>query len=302
MRFSIYQESRVGRRKNNEDRVGYSYSRDALLMVVADGMGGHPQGEVASHIAVQLLIEAFRSEATPRLRDPSRFLENSLMRAHQAILDYAMARGLTDTPRTTCVACLVQDATAHWAHVGDSRLYHLRDGMIRTRTRDHSRVQQLVDEGRIREEAMHAHPERNRIWNCLGSASEPAIELAPPSVLQEGDTVLLCTDGFWSPLSNNGILGGFASADVMTAVPKLMDVAEARAGRDCDNVSVVAMAWAEDASTVPHHISTWKFSDSDITTQVQDFGRLGATNPQMTDEEIERAIDEIRTAIRRNAQ
>ena len=298
MRFSIYQESRLGRRKNNEDRIGYSYSRDALLMVVADGMGGHLQGEVAAHIAVRFLIQAFRNEATPRLREPSRFLEDSILRAHHAILDYAQARRLPDTPRTTCVACLVQDATAHWAHVGDSRLYHIREGTVRTRTRDHSRVQQLVDEGRIREEAMHLHPERNRVWNCLGSLGDPAIEMAPPSILNAGDTVLLCSDGFWTPLSNSGIAGAFASADVMTTVPKLMDMAESRAGRECDNVSVVAMTWDEDASTVPHHVSTRSLSG--ITTQAQDFGS-GSASPDMTDEEIEHAIEEIRMAIRRNS-
>ena len=298
MKFSIYQESRQGRRKNNEDRVGYSYSRDALLMVVADGMGGHLQGEVASHIAVQFLIEAFRGSAKPRVADPPRFIEDGMTRAHHAILDYARARQLPDTPRTTCVACLVQDATAYWAHAGDSRLYHLREGRIRARTLDHSRVQQLVDQGLIREEAAHLHPERNRILNCLGSFTEPLVDHAPAILLHSGDTLLLCTDGLWGPLSNNTILQEFARADLMTAVPELLNAAEARAGRECDNLSAVAMTWAENESTVPHQISTGTLPADMITTRMEVFGHSGQAD--LTDEEIEREIAEIRDAIRRN--
>jgi serine/threonine protein phosphatase PrpC len=298
MKFSIYQESRQGTRRNNEDRVGYAYSREALLMVVADGMGGHLHGEVASHIAVQFMLEEFRCEATPRLADPSRFLEDGMTHAHHAILDYARARRLPETPRTTCVACLVQDGTACWAHVGDSRLYHLREGRIQARTRDHSRVQQLVDEGRIREEAVHAHPERNRILNCLGSLNLPYVELSQPVLLHADDTLLLCSDGFWGPLSNTGISQALAKEGLMTAVPDLINAAEARAGRDCDNLSVVAITWADAAPTAPHQVSTRTLPVNDVSTRLEDFGQSAQTD--LTDEEIERAIEEIRAAIRRN--
>jgi serine/threonine protein phosphatase PrpC len=299
VKFSIYQESRRGKRANNEDRVAYCYSRDALLMVVADGMGGHLHGEVASHIAAQFLIESFRRAAKPRIDEPARFLEPCITQAHHAIVDYARARRLPDSPRTTCVACLVQDATAYWAHVGDSRLYHLREGRIRNRTRDHSRVQQLVDAGRIREEAVGAHPERNRILNCLGSHSEPLVEVSPATLLYAEDILLLCTDGLWGPLSDKGILQAFADADVIKAAPGLLDAAEARARRDCDNLSVVAMKWADDDSTVPHHVSTDTLPMNTISMCLEDFGN--AASAELTDEEIERAIAEIREAIRRNS-
>ncbi len=108
MRFTIFQESRIGRRKSNQDRMAYSYSRDALLMVVADGMGGHLQGEVAAQIAVQYLVESFQREAKPRLNDPFLFLSRGLTNAHCAILDYADERDIEDGPRTTCVACVIQ--------------------------------------------------------------------------------------------------------------------------------------------------------------------------------------------------
>ncbi len=107
MRFTIYQESRVGGRANDEDRTTYCYSRDALLMVVADGMGGHHYGEIAAQIAVQTLADTFQREATPLLADPFRFLQKSMTNAHHAILDYTTRHHLRDTPRTTCVACIV---------------------------------------------------------------------------------------------------------------------------------------------------------------------------------------------------
>ena len=170
MKFTIYQKSRIGRRKSNQDRLAYCYSRDALLMVVADGMGGHRHGEVAAHLAVHSIAEAFRREATPALAEPARFLSQALMNAHGAIVDHAFDKALEDTPRTTVVACVVQDGLAHWAHAGDSRLYLLRDGRLAARTRDHSRVQLLIDQGLLDDEAAAHHPERNRIYSCLGTA------------------------------------------------------------------------------------------------------------------------------------
>ena len=173
MRFTIYQESRQGGRKNNEDRISYCYSRDALLMVVADGMGGHHYGEVASQIAVQTLAEAFQREAKSILPDPFRFLQRSMTNAHSAILDYASRHRLPDTPRTTCVACIVQDNIAYWAHAGDSRLFLMREGKVIAQTKDHSRIRLMVEEGLISEAQAAEHPDRNKIYSCLGSPHAP---------------------------------------------------------------------------------------------------------------------------------
>ncbi|MEI2740174.1 MAG: protein kinase [Chitinophagaceae bacterium] len=158
MKFTIYQESRTGKRANNEDRLAYCYSREALLMVVADGMGGHYYGEVAAQIAVQTLTEAFPNESRPRLRDPFMFLQKGMLNAHRGILDFAGKHHLLDSPRTTCVACIVQNNVAYWAHSGDSRLYLLRNGKALAQTRDHSRVRLLVDQGVISEEQMTVAP------------------------------------------------------------------------------------------------------------------------------------------------
>jgi serine/threonine protein phosphatase PrpC len=243
MQFSIYQESRCGARKSNQDRVAYCYTKDALLMLVADGMGGHLHGETAARIAVRFITDAFGREAKPSLSDPALFLHRSIAGAHRAIIRHAAEGGLREAPRTTCVACVVQDSTACWAHAGDSRLYHIRDGSILAQTKDHSRVQQLIDSGRIRAEAFGAHPERNRIFNCLGSAQPPRVDLSGAVRLHAGDTVILCSDGLWGPLSSKIIGGAVLKRDIMQAAPALLDEAERRAGRECDNLSVIAVTW-----------------------------------------------------------
>jgi len=112
MKFTIYQASRQGGRKNNQDRVAYSYSREALLMVVADGMGGHMHGEIAAQIAVQTMTDQFQKMAKPRLADPMAFLADTTTRAHYAINCYAVEHDLLEIPHTTVVAVVVQDNTA----------------------------------------------------------------------------------------------------------------------------------------------------------------------------------------------
>ena len=243
MQFSIYQESRRGARRSNQDRIAYCYSKDALLMLVADGMGGHPHGEMAAQIAVRFITAAFRREAKSALSDPAQFLRTSITGAHHAIIQHAAEKRLPDTPRTTCVACVVQDGAACWAHAGDSRLYHIRDGTILAQTKDHTRVQQLIDQGRIREEAVAAHPERNLVFNCLGSAKPPQVELSGAVRLHAGDTLIVCSDGLWGPLSPKKFEGAALKSGIMQAVPELMAEAERRAGGECDNLSVIAMTW-----------------------------------------------------------
>jgi len=299
MRFSIFQETRKGSRKANEDRTSYAYTRDALLMVVADGMGGHLHGEVASQIAVQLLTEAFQREAKPTVADPSEFLQKSMLDAHAALWDYAKARNLVESPRTTCVACVVQNSQAWWAHAGDSRLYHIREGRIQAQTRDHSRVQMLVDQGRVREEAVQSHPDRNKIFNCVGASARPQVELSKPVALRADDTLILCTDGFWGPLSGKIITAALMKGDLMKAVPELLALAELRAGADCDNLSVVAMTWAGTGPrTLVGEVSTQTLALDDVSTELGEFSK--ADNSDLSDEEIERAIQEIREAIRKH--
>jgi PPM family protein phosphatase len=299
MKFTIYQESRIGQRKTNQDRIAHCYSRDALLMVLADGMGGHLHGEVAAQIAVQYITEAFQREARSKLADPIQFLSSGITNAHHAITDYALERDMPDAPRTTCVVCVIQDNIAYWAHAGDSRLYVVRDKRILAQTHDHSRVQMMVDDGQISaEEALH-HPARNRVYSCLGGDLAPQVDFSRKTPLLAGDTIVMCSDGFWSPLSNAALIDGYSAGSVMLATPRLMDQAERLAGETGDNLSVVAVDWADGyrEQTTSGSVETATMPIDAHTTQMEGFDKKRAREPELTDDDIERAIAEIKNAI-----
>ena len=245
MKFSIFQHTRAGKRPYNEDRLGCWQNDSALLLAVADGMGGHAHGDVAAQIAVDSLGQAFARAAKPTIAAPEQFLADAIRQAHTQILEQAQRRKLGDNPRTTVVACAVQDGRAWWTHVGDSRFYLIRQGRVAARTRDHTYVQQLVDAGKIREEAAENHPDRNRVMRCLGGPQPSVIDPAQSMVLKKDDILLLCSDGLWGPLTQRQILIGLIGRDPAQALPELISLAEARAGASCDNISVVAMHWQE---------------------------------------------------------
>lgn len=243
MKFSIYQDSRKGRRSANQDRIGHCYSRDALFMALADGMGGHPRGELAAQVAIDTMAGLFRAGARPTLGDPVDFLRKAMLQAHFAIGNLAGDACAGRVPCTTCVACVVQHGVAYWVHAGDSRLYHLRGTAVVGCTRDHSQVQRLVDTGRLRAEQAELHPQRNRVYSCLGARHLPRMALSAGTALQAGDTVLLCSDGLWAPLGNRLIGAVLGEPRLEHAVAQLLDLAELKAGKDCDNLSAIALRW-----------------------------------------------------------
>ncbi len=300
MRFTIYQESRIGKRQSNQDRIAYCYSRDALLMLVADGMGGHLHGELAAHIAAQTITHAFQREAKPALPDPALFLSRALTGAHHAILDDTFTRSLPEAPRTTIVACVVQAGTAWWAHAGDSRLYLLRRARIEELSRDHSRVQLLIEQGIIHPADAANHPGRNRIYSCLGGTHSPQIDYSPPCKLQDGDVIALCSDGVWGPLDDDAMRVGLSAAPPSQSVPQLLDEAELRGGESADNLSVVAMCWHADANVAqPDSISTQTMALNDFATEMDLSSRGSSGAADLDEDEIERAIREINAAIQK---
>ncbi len=297
MKFTIYQASRQGGRKNNQDRVAYSYSRDALLMVVADGMGGHMHGEIAAQICVQTLTENFQQQAKPRLPDPLQFLSEVLTRAHYAINDYAVEHDLLEIPHTTCVAAVLQDNTAYWAHVGDSRLYFFSEGKLIGRTEDHTAVARMVKDGLITEEEVAHHPDRNKVSNCLGGYIAPEVECAPPMPIHQSDSLLLCTDGVWGSVNTQEIAAILYTYNLEDGVRHLMDHAEFRGGENGDNLSLVAMTWGDAKLPSGESVSTLSLPEHGFTTQINKPEVTSA--PAISDEEIERAIAEIQNAIKK---
>ena len=296
MRFSIFQESKTGGRKSNQDRMGYCYTRDAVLFALADGMGGHPEGEMAAQIALQTLAALFQVSAKPKIADPGTFLREAVMAAHHQLLGYAKERGLTDTPRTTVVACIVQGGMAQWVHCGDSRLYVVRHGELLMRTRDHSYLEKQSEGG-----ARLEHITRNILFTCLGSATKPVFDVTGPVMLQQGDKLLLCSDGLWGSLSDDEIVKHLAGKGVSVAVPDLVENALRVAGEQSDNVTALAMEWeTPDAFESTLGISTDSISDVVFASTIQ-AGGMDTCADDLDEATIERSIAEINEAIRRSA-
>ncbi len=298
MKFSVFQLSRRGGREKNEDRMGYSYTREAGLFALADGMGGHPEGEVAAQIALQTLSALFQREAKPRLAQPPVFLAAGVMAAHHQIIRYASERGMLDTPRTTLVAAVLQAGELHWVHCGDSRLYVVRDGVLLSRTRDHSYIEAQANAG-----APVEGLNRNVLFTCLGSTVRPMFDVGGPVRLAEGDKVLLCSDGLWSSVDDDAIADALAALPVADAVTALVEQALNTAGEHSDNVTVLAMEWettSESAFQASGFTETEQMTEGVFASTIQ----AGVVDPMLDDMDeaaIERSIAEINEAIARTA-
>ena len=308
MNYSIVQESRIGGRAINQDRADWAATDDAVLLVVADGMGGHMQGEVAAQIALDSLLEQFRQLATPRLASPARFLADAMQTAHETIVNYAEECRIPAhaAPRTTCIACVIQDGFASWAHAGDSRLYlaHSQSqGNTRVaHTRDHSVVQRMLDEGKITQEEAERHPLRHRVFSCLGGDMRPQIEISKPVMLMDGDVIALCTDGAWAPMgpASDQLVANLGHAPLTTSVPHLLDTAESVAGAGADNLTIIALRWESSLANADNDAAV---DDAETITVAITVAIATATpeqrhpEPPISDAEIERAIADIRRRI-----
>ena len=300
MKCTLASETRIGARVSNQDRLGHWRTGSSLLMVVADGLGGHLRGELAAQISVDYFGAAFQRDARPTLANPQDFLQRAMAGAHVAILREAYKLALPDVPRTVIVACVVQDGHAYWAHIGDCRLYLVRDGRILVQTRDHTVVQELLESGRIREEAASTHPDRNRILQCLGGFQSPRPDPIVKARLLRNDLILLCSDGLWGPITQRHLLHSLSTRPLAQALVELAQLAEQRAGPQCDNVTVLAMNWGEEQAAPADEPVT--IPSYDLPTEVQDFTATDLDFLRMSDEDIDKAIAELKAALRKSPQ
>jgi len=233
----------IGDRELNQDRCALIRQGPTLLLVLADGMGGHPKGEMAAQIAVDCFVQGF-AESARAIADPALFLRERVLQAHRAINAYGHQHQPSIEPRTTLVAALVEPTRATWAHLGDSRLYLLRDDETLAQTKDHSYVRMLVEQGTIREKEIDNHPLRNYVTRCLGGAGE----VAEPSLgswqgLRHGDLLLLCSDGLWAGVGDERLRHALAdrTTPLQLLLTKLAESARSKAYPQSDNVSAVAV-------------------------------------------------------------
>jgi serine/threonine protein phosphatase PrpC len=235
MAWEVAKADAVGGREEQQDRVEVLAGRGGRhLLVVADGLGGHKGGALAA----QAVIDTARALWPAQLKapkPPAEFLGALCAEAHRRI--NALAPDRDETPHSTCVLLHLDDREAHWAHVGDSRLYHFRDHALVERSHDHSVVQMLVDLGRIAEADMAAHPDQNRLTQSLGGskAPEPSLGSAP---VTRGDAYVLCSDGLWESVDTDEMAVALASGALGVAARRLIARAAERGGPTGDNVSV----------------------------------------------------------------
>ncbi|MCB9686966.1 MAG: serine/threonine-protein phosphatase [Alphaproteobacteria bacterium] len=243
MPLRLAMHSDTGRvRTNNEDSHGHAWLPDgSLFVVVADGMGGHEAGEVASGLAVQVLEEVVSRDA---VSDPRERLYHGLLEANEAILQEGRASG-TRGMGTTTVAAILKGPEVHIGLVGDSRLYHIRRGHLIWRTLDHTRVQMLVDHGEIPEDDARHHPDAGMLTRALGHSrmadGRPLVPdvLAEPLHIEGADALVMCSDGLHDLLEDWEIGQVVAGREPLDAAQELVRLACERGGHDNVTVAVV---------------------------------------------------------------
>ncbi len=244
MQVEYAELSLVGGREENQDRIAVLTRPDTILLVAVDGMGGHADGALAAEETIKTIADAFDKVPKP-VFDPQGFMHRAVERAHAQLVQMGPELNIELRPRATCVVCLIQDGAAFWAHMGDSRIYLLRNSEVFERTRDHSHVELLLREGLISEEEIVDHPMRNFVECCLGGDFElPGMTVTNQRLLEPGDTLLACSDGFWSGLDDSDIASlGAADGPLAEALRRLGDQAVNMGGPNADNTSAIALRW-----------------------------------------------------------
>jgi len=241
MELEITQLNRLGNRETNEDRLVVVEREQSVLLVVADGMGGHRGGDIAAQIFVDTLERFFRKVSMP-LSNPKLFLEKAINAAHKIICEEAGNSKKKIDPRTTCVACILQGESAYWAHVGDSRLYLIRKNKILARTIDHSYVEDLFRQGLISEADMLTHPKRSYLTQCIGGNDHvPNISYGNMETLKIQDIFVLCSDGFWTAIEQQALRDISKQVDLERAINNLATIAESSSYPQSDNISAIAL-------------------------------------------------------------
>jgi serine/threonine protein phosphatase PrpC len=241
-------------RTNNEDSFGYwepdddrQFLRKGRLAVVADGMGGYEGGQEASRLAVETLVAVYRDFGGD---DPQEALVEALQAAHEQIRQYSVAHPELRGMGTTCTAAAIVRVAGrgaeydalYYVHVGDTRLYLIRDGQITKVTRDHSYVGRLVEAGMISPEEAETHPQRNILTAALGTNPDLIMDSpGHPEPLRPEDVLLICSDGLWGQVHDSEILDAVENKSAEQAGRELIKLARARGGPDNITVEILRL-------------------------------------------------------------
>ncbi|MDT8385210.1 MAG: protein phosphatase 2C domain-containing protein [Gammaproteobacteria bacterium] len=251
MKYQLSKTTRLGNRVVNEDRIGVVEHDNAVLLVLADGMGGYRGGQIASRSLVNRMLRQFQRSTLP-VDDPGAYLKELIADAHLAVLRAGNEQYPPIEPRTTCVVCLIQNGCAWWAHVGDSRLYLFRGGKPCMRTTDHSRIEEMRRKGKLSVEELDNHPQRHLVTRCVGYQKHPPIPTVSEKIpLEKYDMILLCSDGLWGPLTEDSLADTLSQNTLDQAVERIAYQAEFRSYPAADNISLITFRWISDEITPP---------------------------------------------------
>ena len=251
MKLEVSVLSNPGGRERNEDACGFWTGGGGCFAVVSDGAGGHGGGDVASKLAVRVILSAFREDPTCS----GEAIDAALTAAHRAIVAQQPTRATLSGMRATATVLAIDSVHnyAVWGHVGDTRLYCFRDGAIVAQTKDHSVVQKMVDAGYLAQAAIRKSTERSKLFAALGhdEAFEAAIS-ASRFPLRAGDVFLLCTDGFWEYVDESTMIAALAhGATAAGWLHEMVDDVVRRGGREQDNFSALAVFCRNPSSDDP---------------------------------------------------
>lgn len=224
-------------RDHNEDAFSCMSIGESILLVVADGMGGHDAGEVASRMAVDTVGREVQQNSVKENKDPRKLLEHAVQRANDAVAGAGTGKG--NSMGTTLTLALVTQDRAYIANVGDSRTYWIENGSIRQITEDHSLVAKLVSVGKLTREAARNHPQSNLLYRNIGSDGPVKVDTFQVD-LRKGGSLLLCTDGLWNEVTDEDIHSVCAGeSDTKAACARLIEMANKNGGKD--NITAVVV-------------------------------------------------------------
>ena len=240
MLVNYYSVSKTGDREINEDSTGIIKGTDCTCFIVADGLGGHGKGDIASQIAVSAFQSVFEEKLTLPMEES---LTSAFQNAQNAIISEQQRQGAMFQMKTTAAAVVFDHTSAICGHIGDTRIYTFAHNRIKERTLDHSVPQMLVLSREIKEKQIRNHPDRNKLLRVLGVQGDIKIDSFRIDDLSKYQAVLLCSDGFWELILEKEMCRTLKkSCSAQEWIMRMCEIVERNGqGKEMDNYSAIAI-------------------------------------------------------------